>query len=106
MLQRTAGILFAATVCLCQAAAQLAPDNLPRQESTIPNFDATGWILDIGGGCRGTIGRVKPDQVVAIDISERELKEAPNTFLKIVMDATDLKFMDGARSTRLRPFSP
>jgi ubiquinone/menaquinone biosynthesis C-methylase UbiE len=38
---------------------------------------------------------MKPEQVVAIDISVRELKEAPTSFLKIVMDASDLKFLDG-----------
>jgi ubiquinone/menaquinone biosynthesis C-methylase UbiE len=36
---------------------------------------------------------------VAIDISPRELKEAPADFLKIVMDATDLKFLDGSFGT-------
>ena len=56
-------------------------------------------ILDIGRSCRGTIGRVKPKQVVAIDISPSELKEAPADFLKIVMDATDLKFLDGSFGT-------
>lgn len=57
-----------------------------------PVFAASGYILDLGGGCRGTIGRVKAAQVVAIDISMRELNEAPSGFLKILMDASDLKF--------------
>ena len=85
--------------------AQTTPGNQPREEIVIPNFEASGWILDLGGGCRGTIGRIKPDQVVAIDISERELKEAPNTFLKIVMDASDLKFVDGTFQTETAFFS-
>ena len=69
MFRRTFALLFSAVLCAWPTAAQLAPDNLPRQEITILNFEARGWILDLGGGCRGTIGRLKPDQVVAIDIS-------------------------------------
>jgi ubiquinone/menaquinone biosynthesis C-methylase UbiE len=69
------------------------------------DFAAKGWILDLGGGCRGTIGRMKPDQVVAIDISPRELKEAPTNFLKIIMDASDLKFLDGTFNTETAFFS-
>ncbi len=37
-------------------------------------------------------GRLKGQQVVAIDISMKELDDAPAGFLKIVMDASDLKF--------------
>ena len=37
---------------------------------------------------------MKPEQVVAIDISLAELEEAPTGFLRIVMDAADLKFPD------------
>jgi ubiquinone/menaquinone biosynthesis C-methylase UbiE len=48
---------------------------------------------------------MKPDQVVAIDISARELKEAPTNFLKIVMDASDLKFVDGTFHTVTAFFS-
>src|SRR5580658_3665680 len=99
MFRRTSALLFSAALCSWSTAAQLATDNLPRQEIAIPNFEASGWILDLGGGCRGTIGSMKPDQVVAIDISERELKEAPDTFLKIVMDASELKFVDGTFRT-------
>ena len=32
------------------------------------------------------------EQVIAIDISMKELEEAPGGFLKILMDASDLKF--------------
>ena len=84
------------------AAAQTAPapsqdEHLAeRQDIVVEGLPDAGYILDIGGGCRGTIGRIKPQQVVAIDISPRELKEAPSTFLKIVMDATDLKFLDNS----------
>jgi len=48
---------------------------------------------------------MKPDQVVAIDISPRELKEAPANFLKIIMDASDLKFPDGTFNTETAFFS-
>jgi len=52
-----------------------------------------GFILDIGGGGEGIIGRLYGKQVVAIDTSERELEETHNEALKVVMDAKDLKFL-------------
>lgn len=70
-----------------------------RQEITVPDFAASGYILDLGGGGEGVIGRMKPSQVVAIDLSKRELAEAAPGPLKIVMDATDLKFLDGSFQT-------
>ncbi len=76
------------------ARAQTPARKEEREEVVIPDFPATGHILDLGGGCRGTIGRVKGEQVVAIDISMKELNEAPSGFLKILMDASDLKFPD------------
>jgi len=76
-----------------------------RQDIVIQGLPDSGYILDIGGGCRGTIGRIKPKQVVAIDISPRELKEAPSGFLKIVMDATDLKFLDASFPTATAYYS-
>ena len=65
-----------------------------REAVTLHDFDATGPILDIGGGGEGVIGQLKGAQVVAIDPSRRELEEAPAGPLKIVMDATDLQFLD------------
>ena len=70
-----------------------------RQEITVPDFQASGFILDIGGGGEGIIGRMKSAQVVAIDISRRELEDAPAGPLKIVMDASDLKFLDSTFDT-------
>ena len=64
------------------------------QYVTINNFEADGYILAIGGGGEGTIGRLKGRQVIAVDISKRELEEAPDGPLKIIMDARDLKFLD------------
>ena len=66
-----------------------------RQEVVVDDFDARGYILDIGGGGRGVIGKLKGEQVIAIDPSRRELEDAPAGPLKIVMDATDLQFLDG-----------
>lgn len=66
----------------------------------LPDFPATGLILDIGGGGEGIIGQAKGKQVVAIDLIKRELEEAPgDPLLKIVMDARDLKFLDASFDT-------
>jgi SAM-dependent methyltransferase len=65
-----------------------------RLEVVVDDFDAEGFILDIGGGGEGIIGLLKGPQVIAIDINKRELEEAPPGPLKIVMDARDLKFLD------------
>jgi ubiquinone/menaquinone biosynthesis C-methylase UbiE len=41
------------------------------------------------------IGQLKGKQVVAVDLSKRELEDAPGEpLIKIVMDARDLKFLD------------
>ena len=60
------------------------------------NKELNGKILDIGGGGEGIIGRLYSDQVVAIDIRQDELDEAPTGFEKILMDATHLKFKDNS----------
>lgn len=70
-----------------------------RQEIVVEDFEATGFILDIGGGGEGVIGRLKGEQVIAIDPSKRELEGAAAGPLKIIMDATDLQFLDGTFST-------
>lgn len=38
---------------------------LPHSEVNVPDFPAEGFILDVGGGGEGVIGRVKGGQVVA-----------------------------------------
>ncbi len=58
--------------------------------------ELNGRILDIGGGGEGIIGRLYTNQVVAIDIYQDELDEAPMGFEKILMDATQLKFEDNS----------
>ncbi|OFX86023.1 MAG: hypothetical protein A2W99_16545 [Bacteroidetes bacterium GWF2_33_16] len=65
-----------------------------KQEIALPDFKVDGLILDIGGGGEGVIGQLKGDQVISIDLYKDELENAPSTNLKIVMDATDLKFLD------------
>lgn len=54
---------------------------------------ADDFILDLGGGGEGIIGKLNGRQVIAVDTSEEELLETSSNALKIVMDATDLKFL-------------
>ena len=70
-----------------------------REEVIVDDFDATGLILDIGGGGEGVIGNLKGKQVVAIDPNKQELERAAAGPLKIIMDATDLQFLDETFST-------
>ena len=69
---------------------------LNKQTVVIDDFKADGFILDIGGGGEGVIGQLQGKQVVSIDLSKEELLEAANGPLKIVMDATELKFLDNS----------
>ena len=70
-----------------------------QQHVVIDDFEAEGYILAIGGGGEGIIGQIKGQQVIAIDINERELADAPPGPLKIVMDARELKFLDQTFNT-------
>jgi SAM-dependent methyltransferase len=87
--------LFILVMGLFQAKAQ-HPEyfTFEKQEIILPDFKVDGLILDIGGGGEGVIGQLKGDQVISIDLYKDELENAPSTNLKIVMDATDLKFLD------------
>ena len=67
-----------------------------NQKITLEDFESEGLILDIGGGGEGVIGQLKGNQVISIDKNKRELDEAKSTNLKIIMDATDLKFLDNS----------
>jgi SAM-dependent methyltransferase len=59
-----------------------------------------GRILDIGGGGEGIIGQMFEDKVIAIDPSRRELEEVKNgDFIKLVMDAKDIKFLNNTFET-------
>lgn len=74
-------------------------------ELDIEDFPATGYILDVGGGGEGMIGRLKGADVVSIDCREDELMEAPDGPLKIVMDARQLRFLSGTFSAATAFFS-
>jgi len=99
--------LLIAAVCLCLPLAfglgQTKPEQRflhPKLDVVVPDFPAEGLILDIGGGGEGVIGQLKGKQVVAVDLSKRELEEAPGApLIKIVMDARDLKFLDRTFAT-------
>lgn len=67
---------------------------IENQQVTLQKIPSAGRLLDIGGGGEGTIGRLEGPNVIAIDSQKSELLEAPDGPLKIVMDATDLQFLD------------
>jgi SAM-dependent methyltransferase len=96
------GVLLAAGLILTSQERPKADQTIihAKLEVAVPDFPAQGLILDIGGGGEGVIGQLKGKQVVAVDLSKRELEEAPGEpLLKIVMDARDLKFLDGTFDT-------
>jgi SAM-dependent methyltransferase len=105
---RYLGAAFLAAVFLVSQPVPAAQERPSREqvlthgklEVVLPDFPAEGLVLDIGGGGEGVIGQLKGHQVVAIDLSQRELVEAPDgPLLKIVMDARELKFLDGTFDT-------
>ncbi len=73
---------------------------LPHQEVDLSDFPSDEeWILDIGGGGEGIIGRVKGRQVVAIDKRKPELEGTTSDALKLVMDARELQFLENSFGT-------
>jgi ubiquinone/menaquinone biosynthesis C-methylase UbiE len=68
-----------------------------------------GRILDNGGGGEGVIGQLKGEIVVAIDLKKSELesgiKSGDTKSLKIIMDATNMKFIDNSFKTVTAFFS-
>src|SRR5690348_1504129 len=98
-------LLLALSCATAQAADPPKMHVFERQDFAVSDFRASGYILDIGGGGEGIIGQMKPSQVIAIDLVKRELEEAPPGPLKIVMDATDLKFLDRSFDTVTAFFS-
>jgi len=66
---------------------------VPQQTVALQPIRGEGFILDIGGGGEGVIGRLHGSRVVVIDKRLDELEETRNEALKIVMNATDLKFL-------------
>jgi SAM-dependent methyltransferase len=102
----TRKVLTAVACLLCASASahgQYQPGQIykhPKLEVVVPDFPADGLMLDIGGGGEGVIGQLKGKQVIAVDLSKRELEEAPGEpLIKIVMDARDLKFLDRTFAT-------
>ena len=59
-------------------------------------FDDNDLILDLGGGGEATIGRLRGRQVISLDRRAEELAEAPDGSIKVIGDATELPFLDGA----------
>ncbi len=61
----------------------------------LKRINREGYILDIGGGGEGVIGQLEGARVVAIDKRKDELEEANvGDYLRIVMDATELQFLN------------
>jgi len=99
---KTITILLSIILVISFSFLSCAQDRYIRFEAqtvTLQDFEAEGYILAIGGGGEGTIGRLKGSQVVAIDIRKSELLEAPDGALKIIMDARDLQFLDHTFNT-------
>ena len=71
----------------------------PRDELTVEPIDGHGFILDIGGGGEGIIGKLHGNRVIAIDASRPELEEAAPGPVKIVMNAAELGFLDASFDT-------
>lgn len=69
------------------------------QDIDLTDIVLKGRILDIGGGGEGVIGQLNQERVVAIDSNENELKDISGNFLKVIMDARDLKFIDNTFDT-------
>lgn len=67
-----------------------------RDTVDLSQLTAPGLVLDVAGGGEGIIGKILGRQAVSIDISREELEEASGEALKVVMDATDLSFLDGS----------
>ena len=105
ILSRSQFLLALAGAATCARADSPEMHVFGRQDFVVSDFQASGYVLDIGGGGEGIIGQMKPSQVIAIDLSKRELEETPPGPLKIVMDATDLKFLDASFETATAFFS-
>ena len=75
------------------------------QTVRVHDFASSGFVLDVGGGGEGIIGVLKGQDVIAVDLRREELEEAPPGPLKIVMDARELQFLDGAFATATAFFS-
>lgn len=72
----------------------------------LKDFRLRGRVLDIGGGGEGVIGQLAGESAIAIDKLKSELEEASECkCIKIVMDATEMGFIDGTFDTVTAFFS-
>jgi SAM-dependent methyltransferase len=62
-------------------------------------FTGQGSVLDVGAGGEGVIAQVLDGDIVGIDVHRQELQDAHGGGLKLVMDARDMKFLDGSFNT-------
>lgn len=69
------------------------------QAVTLTPIVTEGFILDLGGGGEGIIGRLNGCQVIAIDNKHEELKETKNESVHLVMDARALAFPQSSFAT-------
>lgn len=69
---------------------------IPVHRVKLDKIASNGLILDIGGGGEGIIVKLNGDKVVSIDSSREELMETQNDSLKIVLDVTNLQFIDSS----------
>ena len=65
-----------------------------KQHIDLSTTTFTGKVLDIGGGGEGIIARIGGNNVLAIDSRASELAESPDVGWKVVMDASQLNFID------------
>ena len=68
----------------------------PQTVRVEDSFGDDERILDLGGGGEGVIGRLRGQQVTAVDSRQEELDETPPGPTKVVADAKDLPFPDGS----------
>ncbi len=82
---------------------------IKKHTINLRNITMEGRILDNGGGGEGVIGQLKEEIVVAIDLKKSELesgiKSGDTKSLKIIMDATNMKFIDNVFKTVTALFS-
>jgi len=77
-----------------------------QAEISLERIPTEGYLLDIGGGGEGIIGQLEGTRVVAIDKRKDELQEASvGNYLRIVMDASNLQFLDASFPTVTAFFS-
>ncbi len=69
------------------------------QGVTLTPIVTEGFILDLGGGGEGVIGRLNGRQVIAIDYKYEELQETSNASVQLVMDARALAFPPSSFAT-------